>query len=225
MAKILVVDDDPHIRELITLYLRREGFETLEAENGVEGLQIAETTPIDLVILDIMMPQMDGWELCRELRARFDIPLLMVTAKGEAAQRIKGFQLGTDDYLVKPFDPFELILRVKALLRRYKIASSDMLQLGEVVINRKSLEIIIKTKKLTLPLKEFEVLFKLASYPGQIFTRDQLIEQIWGLDYAGDDRTVDVHIKRLRDKLAGETSSFRILTIRGLGYRLEVTHD
>ncbi len=225
MAKILVVDDDPHIRELITLYLRREGFETIEAENGLVALEIAETTTVDLVVLDIMMPQMDGWELCRELRANFDMPLLMVTAKGEAAQRIKGFQLGTDDYLVKPFDPFELILRVKALLRRSKIASSEMLQLGEVIINRKSLEVIIKNKKLTLPLKEFEVLFKLASYPSQIFTRDQLIEQIWGLDYEGDDRTVDVHIKRLRDKLAGETSSFRIVTIRGLGYRLEVSHD
>lgn len=225
MAKILVVDDDPHIRELITLYLRREGFETLEAENGLAALEIVETTTVDLVVLDIMMPEMDGWELCRELRAHFDMPLLMVTAKGEAAQRIKGFQLGTDDYLVKPFDPFELILRVKALLRRYKIASSEMLQLGEVIINRKTLEVIIKAKKLTLPLKEFEVLFKLASYPSQIFTRDQLIEQIWGLDYEGDDRTVDVHIKRLRDKLAGETSSFRIVTIRGLGYRLEVLHD
>ncbi|MGG6310464.1 response regulator transcription factor [Paenibacillus macerans] len=226
MAKIMIVDDDPYIRELIGLYLSKEGFDLIQADNGADALEKMEQAPADLAVLDIMMPVMDGWDLCSELRRRYpDTPLLMVTAKGETGQKIKGFNLGTDDYLVKPFDPLELVVRVKALLKRYKIAASQSVQLGNVWLNRQTYKATRGEEELTLPPKEFELLFKLGSYPGQIFTREQLIEQIWGPDYEGDDRTVDVHIKRLRERFAGGAGSpapFRIETVYGLGYRLEV---
>ncbi|NEW08684.1 response regulator transcription factor [Paenibacillus sp. SYP-B3998] len=226
MVKIMVVDDDEAIRELIRVYLVREGLEVLQASNGQEALKLLETTSADLVVLDIMMPLMDGWDLCRELRANYnDIPLLMVTAKSESAHKVRGFQLGTDDYVVKPFDPVELVMRVKALLKRYRIASSQTIHIGDVVIDRTTLEVRMKGQRYDLPLKEFELLYKLASYPAQIFTRAQLIEQIWGIDYEGDERTVDVHIKRLRERFDSVTNQFHIATIRGLGYRLEVKHD
>ncbi|GED69820.1 DNA-binding response regulator [Brevibacillus reuszeri] len=223
MSKILIVDDEAHIRELISLFLRSEGFDIVEATNGTEAFSIIESTPIDLVILDIMMPHMDGWELCTALKEQYpDIPILMVTAKGESAQKVKGFQLGTDDYVTKPFDPLELVMRVKALLKRYRIAYSQTIRLGGIILNRLTYKIMRGEEELTLPLKEFELLFKLASHPGQIFTREQLIVQIWGRDYEGDDRTVDVHIKRLRERFANDTDHFRIETARSLGYRLVV---
>ncbi|WP_339306866.1 response regulator transcription factor [Paenibacillus sp. FSL L8-0435] len=224
MTKILVVDDDVHIRELITLFLRNEGFEIVVAKDGAEALEIVEKSQIDLVILDIMMPRLDGWELCREIR-RMDLnmPLLMVTVKGESAQKVKGFQLGTDDYLTKPFDPLELVMRVKALLKRYLIVSSQTIQLGGIVLNRRSFQVIRGEETIHLPLKEFELLFMLANQPGQIFTREQLIIKIWGSDYEGDDRTVDVHIKRLREKFTGDAHHFQIETARSLGYRLVIT--
>lgn len=223
MTRIMVVDDDADIRELIRVYLAREGLTVMQASNGQEALNMLETTPADLVVLDIMMPLMDGWELCRELRAQYaDLPLLMVTAKSESVHKVKGFQLGTDDYLVKPFDPVELVMRVKALLKRYRINASQTITLGNVIIDRTAFEVRLQDQRLALPLKEFELLYKLASYPAQIFTRTQLIEQIWGMDYEGDDRTVDVHIKRLRERFESLTEEFRITTIRGLGYRLEV---
>jgi two-component system, OmpR family, response regulator len=223
MSNILIVDDDPNIRELVKVFLRNEGFDIYEASDGVEALAKLETLKADLVILDVMMPNMDGWELCQELRASYDIPLLMLTAKGETAQKIKGFQLGTDDYLVKPFEPLELVARVKALLKRYRIATSQTVQIGELLMDHKTYEVTVHGKSLTLPRKEFELLFKLASYPGRTFSRDQLIEDIWGYDFEGNERTLDVHINRLRERLPEEQHSFRIRTIRGLGYRLEVT--
>ncbi|MGG1637748.1 response regulator transcription factor [Paenibacillus sp. NRS-1760] len=224
MAKILIADDDAHIRELMSLFLKNEGFEILEAKDGAEAQGIWENNQIDMVILDIMMPHVDGWELCREIR-RIDsnIPLLMVTAKGESVQKVKGFQLGTDDYLTKPFDPMELVMRVKALLKRYMIVSSQTIQLGGVTLNRRNYQVIRGDETLTLPLKEFELLFKMANHPGQIFTREQLITQIWGKNYEGDDRTVDVHIKRLRERFAGDVQHFQIETARSLGYRLVIT--
>lgn len=223
MTRIMVVDDDADIRELIRVYLTGEGLTVMQASNGQEALSLLESIPADLVVLDIMMPLMDGWELCRELRAQYDdLPLLMVTAKGESVHKVKGFQLGTDDYLVKPFDPVELVMRVKSLLKRYRINASQTVTLGNVIIDRTAFEVRVQDQRLTLPLKEFELLYKLASYPAQIFTRTQLIEQIWGMDYEGDDRTVDVHIKRLRERFESLTEEFRIATIRGLGYRLEV---
>jgi two-component system, OmpR family, response regulator len=226
MTKILVVDDEAHIRELVRLYLDDEGFEIVEKSNGADALEYAENHPVDLVILDIMMPKLDGWALCRELRELGDIPILMITSKGEAEDKIKGFKLGTDDYLVKPFDPVELVFRVKALLKRYRISISSEIKLGEITLDRKSYNVIYKNgKKVTLPMKEFELLYKLGSYTGQLFTRDNLIEQIWGIDYEGDERTVDVHIKRLRERFAEFEADFKIVTIRGLGYRLEVYRD
>jgi DNA-binding response OmpR family regulator len=222
MAKLLIVDDDPHMRELVRLFLRPEGFDIAEAADGVQALAKLASFKADMVILDIMMPNMDGWELCRELRAHYDMPLLMLTAKGETTQKVKGFELGTDDYLVKPFEPAELIVRVKALLKRYRIAASQAVQVGELTMNRKTFEVLMGNKSLELPLKEFELMFKLVSYPGKTFSREQLIEDIWGYDYEGNERTVDVHINRLRERFPEEGYSFRISTVRGLGYRLEV---
>lgn len=223
MAKIMVVDDDPYIRELLRVFLQREGFDIVEAADGQEALAKLEQTPAELVILDIMMPNMDGWELCRELRKIYDIPLLMLTAKGETTQKIKGFELGTDDYLVKPFEPAELVVRVKALLKRYRIAASHIVQVGSLQINRQTFEITKDDKLLSIPLKEFELLFMLASYSGKTLSREQLIEQIWGYDFEGNERTVDVHINRLRERFPTEDYGFLIRTVRGLGYRLEVT--
>ncbi len=222
MSKILIVDDDPHIRELASLFLRKDGFEIVEAADGVEALSKLDSVKVDLAIIDVMMPKMDGWELCQELRATFDIPILMLTARGETSQKLKGFQLGTDDYVVKPFEPLELVARVHALLKRYRIAASQTIQVGELTMDRKSFEVKVNGESLTLPLKEFELLFKLASYPGRTFSREQLIEDIWGYDFVGTDRTLDVHINRLRERFPQEKHSFKITTIRGLGYRLEV---
>jgi two-component system, OmpR family, response regulator len=223
MSKILIVDDDEHIRELASVFLRNAGFETVEACDGLDALARLDTVKVDCFIIDIMMPKMDGWELCRELRAAYDLPILMLTAKGETSQKIKGFELGTDDYLVKPFEPLELVARVQALLKRYRIAVSQMVQVGDLSMDHKTFEASLKGVRLALPLKEFELLFKLASYPGRTFSREQLIEDIWGYDFTGTDRTLDVHINRLRERFPEQQHSFRITTIRGLGYRLEVT--
>lgn len=222
MATILVVDDDPHIRKLVTVFLQKEGFRTIEAPDGVEALNQMESNKVDLVVLDIMMPNMDGWELCRELRALYDIPLLMLTAKGDTSQKVKGFNLGTDDYLVKPFDPLELVVRVKALLKRYQIAVSKLVQFGRIVMDQHTFEVTSGDAKIPLPMKEFELLFKLGGYPGKTFSREQLIEDIWGYDFEGNERTLDVHINRLREKFPEQEYGFKIKTIRGLGYRLEV---
>ncbi|MGD8189472.1 response regulator transcription factor [Brevibacillus ginsengisoli] len=223
MPKVLVVDDEPHIRELVTLYLKDEGFEIVEKSNGADALDYVENHPVDMVILDIMMPQMDGWVLCEKLREFAEMPILMMTAKGEARDRIHGFKLGTDDYIVKPFDPVEMVLRVKALLKRYRISTSNIIKIGCITLDRSRYLVIYENgDSVTIPMKEFELLYKFGSYTGQLFTRDTLIEQIWGIDYEGDERTVDVHIKRLRERFAPYESEFRIVTIRGLGYRLEV---
>lgn len=196
--------------------------EVYRASDGVEALKLMEENGADLAIIDVMMPRMDGWELCRELRRSYDIPILMLTAKGETAQIVKGFELGTDDYLVKPFEPPVLIARVKALLKRYQISAAQSVTIGRLRMNRKTYEVSSELGSLTLPLKEFELLFKLASYPGQTLTRDRLIEEIWGYDYEGNERTLDVHVGRLRERFPREEYAFHIRTIRGLGYRLEV---
>ena len=221
MSKILVVDDDAHIRELVRVFLKSDGFEVIEAADGVEALAQLDSVKADLAVIDVMMPNMDGWELCEELKASFNIPVLMLTAKGETSQKLKGFQLGTDDYLVKPFEPLELVARVKALLKRYHIESLQTIQIGELTMDRKTYQVTVNSESLTLPLKEFDLLFKLASYPGRTFSREQLIEDIWGYDFQGNDRTLDVHISRLRERFPEEKFSFKITTIRGLGYRLE----
>lgn len=223
MTKLLVVDDDDHIRELIKVFLQNEGFDVIEALDGVDALSKLDAEKVDMVIMDIMMPNMDGWQLCKEIRAfNSDLPILMLTAKGETAQKVKGFNLGTDDYLVKPFEPVELIVRVKSILKRYRIALSQTIEIGNVKMNRHTYEVLYDGESITLRLKEFDLLFTLASYAGKTFSREQLIEEIWGFDYEGDERTVDVHIKRLRERFPEEKSGFTIRTIRGLGYRLEL---
>lgn len=222
MARILVVDDDPHIRELVEVFLKAEGMdEVLAAADGREALALMEEKGADLAIIDIMMPKMDGWELCRALRQQYDLPLLMLTAKGETTQIVKGFELGADDYLVKPFEPPVLMARVKALLKRYRISAAQSVTVGRLRMNRQTYEISSEYGEMTLPLKEYELLFKLASYPGQTLTRDRLIEEIWGYDYEGNERTLDVHVGRLRERFSKEKYGFSIRTIRGLGYRLE----
>ncbi|SFJ71841.1 response regulator transcription factor [Thermoflavimicrobium dichotomicum] len=223
MVEILVVEDDVNIRKIICFYLKKEGFRILEAATGKEAISILRSQRIDLIVLDIMLPEMDGWELCRNLREYSDTPVLMVTAKGETADKLKGFQIGADDYIVKPFDPLELVARVKALLRRVRITSSKTVQIGDITIDANSYTVSIGGQIMKMPPKEFELLFQLASYPGQIFTRNELIERIWGVDYEGEERTVDVHINRLRQRFAPLTDSFQIITVRGLGYRLDVT--
>jgi DNA-binding response OmpR family regulator len=223
MSNILLVDDDPHIRQLVRVLLEREGFTIIEAGDGVAALTQLATVSVDLVVLDLMMPNMDGWELCRQTRAAAtDLPLLMLTAKGETSDKVRGFQLGTDDYLVKPFEPVELVMRVKALLKRYRIATAQTVQVGDLFMDGKTFEVRAGGEQLTLPLKEFELLFKLASYQGQTLSRDQLIEAIWGYAFEGNERTLDVHINRLRQRFPEDRHAFKIRTIRGLGYRLEV---
>jgi DNA-binding response OmpR family regulator len=220
---ILVADDDAHIRELMRFLFSKEGYAVFEASDGEQASRLLETEQIHLAVVDVMMPLRDGLELCAEIREHYDIPVLLVTAKGEIEDKERGFASGTDDYVVKPFEPKELLFRTRALLRRYQLVSSEIITLGHTVINRKSYEITIAGETLLLPLKEFQLLAQLASHPGRIFTREQLIQMLWGTDYEGDSRTIDVHIKRLRERFYEKTSDFMITTVRGLGYKLEVT--
>ena len=222
MTRLLVVDDDAPIRELVGLWLERAGFEVRRAAEADAARAALQAEPIDLVVLDIMLPGMDGTAFCREIRATGELPILMLTARGETPEKVRAFGAGADDYLVKPFDPPELIARVRALLRRARIAAEQAVQVGAVRLDRSRFEVALGGRALLLPRKEFDLLFHLASYPGRTFARDELIEQIWGYDYGGDERTVDVHVKRLRDRFPEDRSGFRIRTIRGLGYRLEV---
>ncbi|MDO6849421.1 response regulator transcription factor [Priestia megaterium] len=222
MIQILVADDDQHIRELISLYLENQGFKIIKAADGEEAWAKMEEFRIDLAVVDIMMPFKDGWELTKEIKEYFDIPVLMVTARGESHDKLKGFDIGTDDYVVKPFDPQEMVARVKALLRRYRVEANNVIYMGNIKLDRTKLEMSAGETSEQMPLKEFELLFTLVSSPGKIFTRDQLIQLIWGYDYEGDERTVDVHIKRLRERLNHTKNvGMEIKTIRGLGYRAE----
>lgn len=223
MSKIMVVDDDSNIRGLIHTLLKKDGFDVLEAADAYEAMSTLENEKTDLLILDVMMPGMDGLALCREIRSFCDLPILMLTAKGETCQKVRGLEAGADDYLAKPFDPAELIARIKALLRRCNIASSNVITIGKIVVDKNRCEILAESGNVTLPLKEFELLFTLACSPGQTFSRDRLIEDIWGYDFDGNERTLDVHIGRIREKFPQKLSGFKITTIRGLGYRLEVT--
>lgn len=222
MIRVLVADDDPHIRELVRYYLQLEGYTVYEAADGEEAVRILETTQIHIAVVDVVMPHKNGFELCQEIRNHYDIPVILLTAKDALSDKEKGFSVGTDDYMVKPFEPKELIFRVKALLRRYQMLNSDIITLGHTSIDRKSYEVRCNGQTIMLPLKEFELLFQLASQPGRSFSREQLIELVWGHDFDGDERTVDVHIKRLRDRFAARTDDFTITTVRGVGYKLEV---
>lgn len=223
MISILVADDDKHIRELLELYLSMAGYEVILTKDGLEASRLLERRKFHLTVIDVMMPNKNGWELCKEIRERYDIPVLLVTAKGESEDKMKGFQLGTDDYIVKPFDPRELVMRVKAILRRYNVNYTGKISLGGITLDARTLEASWDGVPVVLALKEFKLLFKLMSHPGQVFSREQLIEEIWGIDYDGNDRTIDTHIKKIRKKFEGDRAPFKITSIRGLGYRLEET--
>ncbi|MGX4585630.1 response regulator transcription factor [Paenibacillus chitinolyticus] len=219
---LLIADDDAHIRELLQFIFKKENYLVSEAANGEEAAAMLEREQIHLAVIDVMMPGKNGLELCEEIRSYYDIPVILLTAKGELEDKEKGYLSGTDDYLVKPFEPKELLFRVKALLRRYQLVSSDVIALNRTVIDRKSYEIHMNGETYVIPLKEFELLAQLASQPGRIFTREQLLKLVWGADYEGGSRTIDVHIKRLRERFHEKTSDFVLTTVRGLGYKLEV---
>jgi len=223
MMKILVVDDDPNILELVSIQLTQAGYAVMKASNGFEALELLEQDLPDLAVVDVMMPRMDGYKLTKKLRAEAGIPVLLLTAKGELEDKEKGFLAGSDDYVVKPFEPKELIFRINAILRRYDKAVDVFIQAGPMKINRQSYEVSVGKKVLLLPLKEFELLSVLASRPNHVFTRETLIERIWGYDYEGDEQTLNVHIKRIRDKLVKLTEEVTISTLRGVGYKLEVS--
>jgi len=218
---ILIVDDDPNIRELLRFYLQRENYFTLEAADGKEAIDIMEEEQVHLALVDIMMPHVDGYELCQEIRKYYDIPVMMITAKGEIVDKEKAYQAGTDDYIVKPFEPKEVIFRIKALLRRFQMINEEMIHVGNITINLQSYEVEANGKTVILPLKEFELLSQLANFPDQIFSREQLIDLVWGNDFIGNDRTVDVHIKRLRERFNTSKHQFSIETVRGVGYKLK----
>ena len=222
MNSIMVVDDDFNICELIRLILKKEDFKVIVANDGISALEKLEIDKINLIILDIMMPNMDGWEFCKEVRTFSNIPIIMLTAKSEINQKVKGFDIGADDYLTKPFEPEELVARVKALLKRCNISISKSVEIGKVIIDQNQYMVKTASEDVTLPRKEFELLFMLAGAPGKTFLRDRLIEDIWGYDFEGNERTLDVHIGRIRDRFPQDLYGFKITTIRGVGYRLEV---
>lgn len=223
MNRIMVIDDDPYIRELLMTLLTKTGeYEVVESKNGRAALAKISTERVDLCILDIMMPDMDGFEFLELFRKYHDeIPVLMLTAKYDIADKVRGFNLGADDYMVKPFESAELIVRVKALLKRYNILSSKSIRVGRIEIDKESYIVNFGEDRIELPLKEFELLYTLANSVGRTLTRDTLIEEVWGYDFDGNERTLDVHINRLRDKFKAEECGLKISTVRGLGYRLE----
>ena len=223
---VLVADDEINTTLMVQHIFEREGFRVERANNGIAALESAKTLLPDLILLDIMMPGMNGFDVLRRLREDEQtrlIPTIMMTANARTPDNVAlGLNLGADDYVVKPFEPLELVVRVQALLKRYRIAASQTVQLGALVMDRKNYQLTVNGEAVTLPLKEFELLFKLASYPDKTLSRDQLIEDIWGYDFEGNERTLDVHINRLRQRFPEEEHTFRIRTIRGLGYRMEV---
>ena len=225
MLKILLVDDDPNIRQLVNLYLEKEGFEVEMADRGDTALQRFKASPPNLILLDIMLPGMDGWQVCREIRKISNVPIIMLTAKDETFDKVLGLELGADDYVAKPFDMKELVARIKAVSRRFQAADAPDRELvfPGLTININQYTVMLMGRELDMPPKELELLYFLASHPGMVFTREQLLEQVWGYDYFGDSRTVDVHVKRLREKLTeGEKLGWQIKTVWGVGYKFEV---
>lgn len=222
MTTILIVDDDINILKLVSIHLSESGYKIFQAKDGIEALGVLNRESCDLAVVDVMMPYMDGYALTKEIRKKYDIPVILLTAKSHIEDKEEGFRSGTDDYLVKPFEPKELNFRIEALLRRYdKQLDESIIRLGSTTINKRNYEVQIRDRTILLPLKEFELLYFLALNSMQVFSRDQLIEHIWGLDYEGDERTVDVHVKRLRERFSKLTNDFQIKTVRGIGYSLE----
>lgn len=223
--KVLIVEDDSNIAELLNLYLEKEGFEPLVAKDGGKGVVQFRAFQPDLVLLDIMLPVMDGWSVLKKIRESSKVPVIMLTAKGETSDKVSGLEMGADDYIVKPFEMKEVLARIHAVLRRYgdEEPAEKKLTFDKLVINLDSYELIVDGKRIDTPPKELELLFHLASSPNRVFTRNQLLDEVWGFDYFGDSRTVDVHIKRLREKLEGVSDQWRLKTVWGVGYKFEVS--
>ena len=224
-GKILIVDDDKNICELLRLYLEREDFNVVIANDGVKAVEMFAAESPDMVLLDIMLPKLDGWQVCREIRKNSDKPIIMLTAKGETFDKILGLELGADDYVVKPFDAKEVVARVKAVLRRTSAGQGDAVKevrYDKLVVNLTNYELKVDGKIVDTPPKELELLYHLASNPNRVFTRDQLLDEVWGFEYYGDSRTIDVHVKRLREKLSGASDKWELKTVWGVGYKFEV---
>ncbi len=228
-AKILIADDDRNICELLRIYLEKEGFAVVLAGNGEEALLKFDEEDPDILLLDVMMPKLDGWQVCRELRKKSECPIIMITAKGETFDKVLGLELGADDYVVKPFEPKEIVARVKAVLRRTGKASAENdkkeVNYDKLTVNMTKYELKVDGKVIDTPPKELELLFHLASNPNRVYTRDQLLDEVWGFEYYGDSRTVDVHIKRLREKLEGVSEKWTLKTVWGDGYKFETKDD
>lgn len=224
VPRIMVVDDDENIGQLIKLYLEKEGYQVSHYIDGNTSVNAFKNDPPNLVILDILLPGMDGWDVCREIRKISDIPIIMLTAKGETFDKVLGLELGADDYMVKPFDPKELVARIKAVLRRTQFFhdTDQGVAYSNLTVNISDYSVYYFGKKVEIPPKELELLYFLASHPNKVFTREQLLEQVWGFDFYGDSRTVDVHIKRLREKFSIPNNSWQIKTVWGVGYKFEV---
>ncbi|MBE6793193.1 MAG: response regulator transcription factor [Ruminococcaceae bacterium] len=223
-TRIMVVDDDANICEILRLYLEKEGFEVTLAYNGADALTQFVQSPPDLMILDIMMPQIDGWQVCREVRKTSTLPIIILTAKGEVFDKVLGLELGADDYVAKPFEAKEVIARVKAVLRRCAPEAQQKqraVRYDKLYINMETYELIVDGVQIDTPPKEMELIFHLASNPNRVFTRDKLLDEVWGFEYYGDSRTVDVHIKRLREKLDGISDQWTLKTVWGVGYKFE----
>lgn len=227
-TRILCIDDDSNICDLLCMYLQKEGYEVRTACDGQEGVSLFRTYEPDLVLLDIMMPRMDGWQVCQEIRKLSSKPIIMVTAKGETIDKVLGLELGADDFIVKPFDMKEVCARIRAVLRRYAkhdSADGDVVRFDNLEISHQKYELKVKGKAVDLPPKELDLIYFLAANYNRVFTRDQLLDKVWGFDYLGDSRTVDVHIKRLREKLEGASDKWSLKTIWGVGYKFEVAEE
>ncbi|HIR02831.1 MAG: response regulator transcription factor [Acutalibacteraceae bacterium] len=225
LGKILVVDDDLNICELLRLYIEKEGFSVVTANDGAQALKLFEKEQPDLIMLDIMLPELDGWQVCREIRKTSKCPIIMLTAKGEVFDKVLGLELGADDYVVKPFEAKEVVARIRAVLRRSgKTDENEMKEVkwDKLSINLTNYELKVDGVQIDTPPKEMELLFHLATHPNRVFTRDQLLDEVWGFDYYGDSRTVDVHVKRLREKIDGVSDKWELKTVWGVGYKFEV---
>jgi len=223
--KALIVEDDGNIAELLRLYLEKDGFDVIIASDGGTGVRLALSESPDVILLDIMLPVLDGWQVCRKVRETSRVPIIMLTAKGETFDKVNGLDMGADDYIVKPFEVKELLARIHAVMRRTEPeekSGEKKLSFDKLIINLDSYELIVDGKKVETPPKEMELLFHLASAPNRVYTRNQLLDEVWGFDYFGDSRTVDVHVKRLREKLEGVSELWTLKTVWGVGYKFEL---
>jgi len=222
--KVLIVDDEKNICEIIRLYVEKEGYKTVLAYDGEQAMDLYEKEKPDIILLDVMMPKKDGWQVCREIRAKADVPIIMLTAKGETIDKVLGLEFGADDYIVKPFEPKELVARIKAVLRRYHSSPrntdvSDEISYEGLTINQTTYEVFLDGKLIEMPPKEFELLYYLAKNPNKVFTRNQLLDEVWGYEFFGDSRTVDVHIKRIREKIENADRPWKLKTVWSVGYK------